>query len=116
MNILITGCSKGIGYELTRLLCSFGGGHTIIGVSRSKEKLAAMNKELKEFTPFVFDLNKVLTDTKKLYAFEIEGSFFASFKKLFTTFSNACILSFVFLCSIWKLKPTVEPTPGIGDG
>lgn len=43
MNIVITGCSKGIGFELAKKLSAK---HTVYGVSRDKKKLDLLKKEV----------------------------------------------------------------------
>lgn len=49
MNILITGCSRGIGYE-TVFEIAQKGNHKIIGIARSKEPLIRLEKELLKST------------------------------------------------------------------
>jgi NAD(P)-dependent dehydrogenase (short-subunit alcohol dehydrogenase family) len=58
MRVLITGCTRGIGLEATRLMLDAG--YHVYGVSRSAEKLEAIVNQLKDtigvFNPIVLDL------------------------------------------------------------
>ncbi len=49
MNIIVTGASRGIGYEAVKKLAS--GNHTIIAVSRNAEKLNALKMECEQIHP-----------------------------------------------------------------
>jgi len=66
MNIIITGSSKGIGRSLT-LKLSKNRPHNILGISRNKEKLDNLSKEINQpgvpssFHSFPFDLNELET-------------------------------------------------------
>lgn len=61
MNIVITGVSKGIGYELVKRFCK-DPANNVFGIARSTGKLEELNLEIKtekgngKFFPFVFDL------------------------------------------------------------
>src|ERR1035437_2064073 len=57
MNIVITGASRGIGYELVKFL-SADPKNTIIAIARNAEKLAALNP-LSKVIPVVCDLSKI---------------------------------------------------------
>lgn len=50
MNIVITGASRGIGYELVKLL-SADSKNTIIAIARNAEKLAELKRKCSEFNP-----------------------------------------------------------------
>ena len=43
MNIVITGCSKGIGFELVKI---WSKNHVVYGISRNKEKLESLSASL----------------------------------------------------------------------
>ncbi len=64
MNIIITGASRGIGYELVKLL-GVNTCHSIIAISRDEAKLEQLKKEAKEQTgssnifPLAFDLSQI---------------------------------------------------------
>ena len=76
MNIVITGASKGIGFELTKLFAQ-DDYNTIIGIARSKSLLKELRNEcirlnLKtKFKPLVFDLEDINSIKSNLKA-EIE--------------------------------------------
>jgi 3-oxoacyl-[acyl-carrier protein] reductase len=61
MNIIITGASRGIGYEIVKLFAK-SAGNRIIAISRNKEKLKQLKQECLSFNsgsevlPFVCDL------------------------------------------------------------
>jgi len=63
MNIVITGASNGIGFELVKILLS-GNDHQVIGIARSGEKLIELADQIKlnegtgRFYPFPFDLTQ----------------------------------------------------------
>ena len=54
-NVIITGTSRGIGFELVKLFANAG--HNVLALSRKAEPIANLN--LKTVTSFSFDLNKV---------------------------------------------------------
>ncbi len=62
MNIIVTGASRGIGYELVKLL-SAGAGNTVIAIARSAEKLEQLKRDClsvndaSDVIPVVCDLN-----------------------------------------------------------
>ena len=64
MNIVITGASKGIGYETTKHLAEISG-NKIIAISRNEEKLLELKNECNklypesEIIPIVFDLEEI---------------------------------------------------------
>jgi 3-oxoacyl-[acyl-carrier protein] reductase len=62
MNIIITGSSKGIGYETAHLL-SQSGLHKIIGIAGTLEPLIELEKKSfkKSFKGIVYDLNEIYT-------------------------------------------------------
>lgn len=66
MNIIITGASRGIGYELVKLL-SENPANNILAVSRNREKLDQLKKECfqihpeSKITPVVYDLSDALS-------------------------------------------------------
>jgi short-subunit dehydrogenase len=51
MNIVITGCSKGIGLELVKI---WSKNHMVYGISRNREKLESLNESLSDPTNFKF--------------------------------------------------------------
>ena len=63
MNIVLTGASRGIGYELVKQFCS-SGANTIFAVSRNGNKLEQLKKECEglnsrsKVIPLIFDLSK----------------------------------------------------------
>ena len=61
-NILITGCSSGLGLALTNFYLN--NGFTVYGISRSKTKIEHKNFHFK-----VFDLSKVEEIKEKLTSF-----------------------------------------------
>ena len=71
MNVVITGCSRGIGLELVRLFISKG--HRVFGLSRSTESLEEMNQN-KNLQILSFDLSN---DSMEVLAKSI-GSFMES--------------------------------------
>lgn len=68
MNILITGCSRGIGYE-TVLEISQTGNHKIIGIARSSESLKQLEKMSfkSTFIGIPYDLNKIFSNADILF-------------------------------------------------
>ncbi len=50
MNAVVTGASRGIGYELVKELCR-GDGNTVIAISRDQKKLEKLQKECAEESP-----------------------------------------------------------------
>lgn len=59
-NILVTGATSGIGYEICNQIAQFGG--NIIGVGRSQEKLSLLHSQLPKninFQSVVFDLEQL---------------------------------------------------------
>ncbi len=74
-NIVITGCSRGIGYYVVQRLCSSN--HKVIGISRSGEKLKELTSYLPNnlFEGIVFDLNNITNECNKLQ--EIISSHFS---------------------------------------
>ena len=84
MNIIITGASRGIGWELTISLAG-SGQHKIVVIARSAEKLQKLksycekNKTLSEIVTLPFDLENgdqlIVTSKQKWYeTFTIVGS------------------------------------------
>lgn len=62
--IIITGCSRGIGYELVRILASQG--HGVLAVSRNVEELQKLHKQY----PHVHPLQAEITETKGIAMIE----------------------------------------------
>ena len=60
MNIIITGCSRGIGLELVKYLAS-SGEHKILGIARNKDSLSELEKSIGNnvFKGIVFDLTNI---------------------------------------------------------
>ena len=60
MNIIVTGCSQGIGYEIVRYLIR-SGNHKIIGVSRNTKPLKELEKkgEKSFFKSIEYDINQL---------------------------------------------------------
>jgi short-subunit dehydrogenase len=60
MNIIITGCSQGIGYEIASIF-TLAGNHKIIGISRNIEPLKDLEKkgDNKSFKGIAFDLTTI---------------------------------------------------------
>lgn len=62
MNIIVTGASRGIGFELVKLFCKQNG-NTVIAIARNAEKLEMLRKEVADskgtshVIPMVCDLN-----------------------------------------------------------
>lgn len=55
MNIVITGASSGIGYELSRYFCK--NGHTVLGIARTSKGLNLLYNEYPDsFVPFQWDI------------------------------------------------------------
>ena len=52
MNVIITGASRGIGFELSKLFSEKG--HTVLALARDITNLSTLN--LPKVTPFAFDL------------------------------------------------------------
>ncbi len=75
MNIVVTGASRGIGYELVKLL-SADPANTIIAVSRNKQKLDQLKTEClsanvsSKVIPIVFDINN--EDAIKDFIFDLK--------------------------------------------
>lgn len=67
-NIIITGTSRGIGYELVKLFANTG--HQILSLSRNNTPIASLN--LKNVTTLSFDLSKE-SDYKKVADFVSEN-------------------------------------------
>jgi short-subunit dehydrogenase len=71
MNIIVTGASRGIGYEMVRLFAG-NGNHHIIAISRNEEKLQSLAKECKDINhesvviPLALDLMEILEVPGKL--------------------------------------------------
>ncbi|WP_282136684.1 SDR family NAD(P)-dependent oxidoreductase [Seonamhaeicola maritimus] len=78
-NIIITGTSRGIGYELVKLFS--GAGHNVLALSRNEKPIS--NLGLSNVTAFSFDLNNPL-DYKRVETF-IE----LKFKKVDVLVNNA---------------------------
>ena len=55
MNIVITGCSKGIGLELVKI---WSKNHMVYGISRNREKLESLKLGLSEPSNFNFLFKK----------------------------------------------------------
>lgn len=76
MNIVITGVSKGIGYELVKEFCQ-DPQNSIIGIARSTAKLEKLDQEIGQakgnFYPYTFDL--LTGDLKNTLVPEIEKRF-----------------------------------------
>jgi short-subunit dehydrogenase len=79
MNIVVTGASRGIGYELVKRFSTLGD-NTIFAVSRNGEKLAALKKECavlnsnSKVIPMAFDLSKEAEITDLVFAIKKEVS------------------------------------------
>ena len=63
MNVIITGASRGIGFELTKLFSE--NGHSVLAISRNIKSLEEL--KLSNVIPFKFDLqqddnNPIITD------------------------------------------------------
>ena len=71
MNIIVTGASRGIGYEMVKLFAG-NGNHHIIAISRNEEKLQRLVKECKNINPetrvipLVLDLLEILENPDRL--------------------------------------------------
>lgn len=71
MNIIVTGASRGIGYEMVRLFAR-NGKHHIIAISRNEERLQKLVKECKNINdqarvdPRPIDLLDILNNPEKL--------------------------------------------------
>ncbi len=72
MNIIITGCSRGIGFELTKLFCKENN-NKVIGISRSgiKNKIADFGLN-SEFIPIIYDLENISIDLFSMIHSEID--------------------------------------------
>ncbi len=51
-NVIITGCSRGIGYELARLFAQSG--HKVLALSRNDKPITELNES--NITAFPFDI------------------------------------------------------------
>jgi short-subunit dehydrogenase len=73
MNIVVTGCSQGIGYELVKYF-SKDASNKIVGISRNSQKLKQLHSqlELDNFKEIAFDLNLIFQQPDKLFSL-IEG-------------------------------------------
>lgn len=58
-NIIVTGASKGIGYELTKRFLQFG--HNVYAVSRSVDSLSELSKEFDNLVIVQLDITEELT-------------------------------------------------------
>ncbi len=67
MNVVITGCSQGIGYEIARIFI-FSGDHRVVGISRTSEPLIELEKAGNKsiFKPIVYNLNDIKTSENTL--------------------------------------------------
>jgi 3-oxoacyl-[acyl-carrier protein] reductase len=67
MNILVTGVSKGVGLEITKVLLQQG--HTVYGISRSKtdEVIGLLSKYSSEFYHLQYDLENVPNLSKTVF-------------------------------------------------
>ena len=71
MNIIVTGASRGIGYEMVRLFAGKGN-HNVIAISRNEERLQRLVKECKNINPetrvipLVLDLLEILENPDRL--------------------------------------------------
>ena len=71
MNIIVTGASRGIGYEIVRLFAG-NGNHNVIAISRNEEKLQRLVNECKDINPeatvipLVIDLLEILDNPDRL--------------------------------------------------
>src|ERR1700746_4061147 len=78
MNIVITGASRGIGYELVKQFCSYGA-NAVYAVSRDGEKLEQLKKECHKMNanskviPLVFDISKEAEISKIISGISKEG-------------------------------------------
>ncbi len=74
MNIIITGCSKGIGFELAKLFCK-DTDNFVIGISRTKIEKSVItelgNNTL--FNPITYDLQKITNDLYDKIFLEIKS-------------------------------------------
>jgi len=77
MNIIITGASRGIGYELAKKLIQHG--HQLIVIARNRKKLQQMEKDFRsdnfhflEFDLSVADYNKVLVPFVKAHFTKVD--------------------------------------------
>jgi short-subunit dehydrogenase len=68
MNIIVTGASRGIGYEMVKLFAGKGN-HRVIAISRNKERLQRLVSECHKINhhskimPVAFDLQEILINT-----------------------------------------------------
>jgi short-subunit dehydrogenase len=71
MNIIVTGASRGIGYEMVRLFAG-NGNHLIYAISRNEERLQNLVRECKNINqqarvvPLALDLLKIVDDPDRL--------------------------------------------------
>jgi short-subunit dehydrogenase len=87
MNILITGCSKGIGKDIVKYLLE-SGEHKIIGISSNKDVLSRFSEDnLKSFFPLITDFSQ-LNFSRELIVNEVEKHF----DRLDVIINNAGIL------------------------
>ena len=74
MNIIITGSSRGIGFEIAKRFVETGN-HNIIAISRNESKLKELNNACIRLNieahlyPFVLDLEEIDSNREKLLAF-----------------------------------------------
>jgi len=57
-NIIVTGCSRGIGLELVKLLCK-DKNNFVLGVSRDGDALHKLEKEISNFKSFKADISEI---------------------------------------------------------
>lgn len=74
MNVIVTGCSRGIGLELVKLFCA-DEGNNVIGISRNIGSVVNEIKTAKDtfFYPITYDLNSLNIDLKEIILSKINS-------------------------------------------